>query len=99
MSSDKYLGTEFVLTYPTIDDVTRQVLKRGKGCHIFTIDISRAFRHIPIDPRDINLLGLFLEGVLLLQIFAIRPKIRQYFFFRGILTVSGLFCSRRAIKS
>ena len=36
-------------------------LKIWKICHIAKIDISRAFKHVPIDPRDIKFLGLFWE--------------------------------------
>ena len=55
---DKYLGTESVLTYPSIANITNQVLQLGRGCQIFKVDISRAFRHVPIDPGDLDLLGL-----------------------------------------
>ena len=65
VSSDKYLDTEFVLTYPSIDNITDEVLKLGKGCHSFKVDISRAFRHVPIDPGDLDLLGLHWEGYFL----------------------------------
>ena len=58
VSSDKYLGTEFVLTYPSVDNATQEVLRLGRGCKIFKVDISRAFRHVPIDPGDLDLLGL-----------------------------------------
>ena len=30
----------------------------GKGCKIVKTDINRAFRHVPIDPGDLDLLGL-----------------------------------------
>ena len=56
--ADKYLGTEFVLTYPSVDSITQEVLCLGKGCKILKVDISRAFRHVPIDPGDLDLLGL-----------------------------------------
>ena len=65
--SDKYLNTEFVLTYPSIDNITDEVLKLDKGCQIFKVDISRAFRHVPIDPGDLNLLGLYWDGYFLDQ--------------------------------
>ena len=58
VSSDKYLGTEFVLTYPSVDNITQEVLRLGRGCKIFKVDISRAFRHVPIDPGDLDFLGL-----------------------------------------
>ena len=62
VDNDRYLGTDFVLTYPSIDNITGEVLKLGKGCQIFKIDISRAFRHVPIDPGDLDLLGLHWKG-------------------------------------
>ena len=49
---------DFVLAYPSIDNVTDEVLKPGRGCQIFKVDISRAFCHVPIDPGDLDLLGL-----------------------------------------
>ena len=30
--SGQYLDTEFMLTYPSIDNITDQVLKLGRGC-------------------------------------------------------------------
>ena len=65
VENDRYLGTDFVLTYPSIDNITNEVLKLGKGCQIFKIDISRAFCHVPIDPGDLDLLGLYWEGYLI----------------------------------
>ena len=60
---DTYLGTPFILTLPTIDNITNQVKKLGRGCHLYKIDLSRAFRHIKLDPRDYNLLGLKLNDL------------------------------------
>ena len=57
--TDQYLGTDFVLTYPSVDNITQEVLRLGKGCKIFKVDISRAFRHVPMDPGDLDLLGLY----------------------------------------
>ena len=53
-----YLGTDFALHLPTIDHITEQLKILGKGCHLYKIDISRAFRHIKVDPMDYDLLGL-----------------------------------------
>ena len=60
VDSDKYLDT-----YPAIDNITDEVLKLGKGCQIFKIDISRAFRHAPINPEELDLLGLHWEDYFL----------------------------------
>ena len=64
-----YLGSHFVLKYPSLDDITTELRKLGPGALIYKVDISWAFRHIHIDPGDIDLLGirhksLFLDGSL-----------------------------------
>ena len=58
VDKNSYLGSEFSLTFPTIDDITNELVKIGPGCHIYKVDISRAFRHLKIDPLDYDLLGL-----------------------------------------
>ena len=58
VDKDSYLDTEFVLSLPTIDDITSCVRASGPGSHLYKIDISRAFRHVKIDPGDLDLLGL-----------------------------------------
>ena len=62
VESDEYLGTQFMLTFPSIDDITTQVTRLGRGCHLYKVDISRAFRHINMDPTDYNKLGLTWDG-------------------------------------
>ena len=63
VQSDKYLGTPFLLTLPTINNITNQVKKLSKGCHLYKIDLSRAFRHVKLDPNEYNLLGLKLNNL------------------------------------
>ena len=58
VEKDGYLGADFKLTFPSIDDLTRELFKIGRGAHIFKVDVSRAFRHLNVDPRDYDLLGL-----------------------------------------
>ena len=52
------MGSDFKLTFPTIDDLTQELVKIGMGAHIFKVDVSRAFRHPNVDPRDYDLLGV-----------------------------------------
>ena len=40
----------------------KRVVQLGPGCKLFKVDISRAFRHLRIDPGDIDLLGLKHKG-------------------------------------
>ena len=62
IDKDSYLGTEFSLTFPTVDNITTELKRLGRGAHIYKIDISRAFRHVKVDPRDYDLLGLYWEN-------------------------------------
>ena len=59
---ETYLGSEFLLTLPSIDYITNKVLRLGRSSLIYKVDISRAFRHIKIDPADYNFLGLSFNG-------------------------------------
>ena len=38
------------------------IRRKGRGCFIFKRDLSRAYRQIPIDPHDYNLLGISWNG-------------------------------------
>ena len=58
VTNESYVGTDFVLSLPTIDHITSRVRALRPGTHLYKIDISRAFRHIKIDPGDLDLLGL-----------------------------------------
>ena len=62
VTSNVYLGTEFVLTLPTIDDIISNILAVGKGALLYKIDIARAFRQLKIDPADYKFLGLYHDG-------------------------------------
>ena len=54
---DVYLGEPVCLKYPSVDDLVQLIKTKGRNCHIFKRDLRRAYRQIPIDPRDINLVG------------------------------------------
>ena len=58
-----YMGTDFVLVLPTVDNITDQLKALGRGAHLYKIDISRAFKHIKVDPLDYDLLGLHWRDV------------------------------------
>ena len=62
---DQYLGLKFLLTLPTIDTITSKLVKLGKGALLYKIDISRAFRHVKIDPADYKYLGLHFQNYFL----------------------------------
>ena len=56
---DTYLGTSFALSFPTVDFITAELKRLGRGALLYKIDASRAFRHVCIDPGDYDLLGLY----------------------------------------
>ena len=58
VSKEKYLVTAYTLHYPSVDNITATLHRLGPGAKLFKIDISRAFRHLRVDPADIDLLGL-----------------------------------------
>ena len=59
----------YYLSYSSIDNIVDRLKKLGPGAVIYKVDISRAFRHLRIDPGDLDLLGLkhdsyYLDGSL-----------------------------------
>ena len=63
IDKDSYLGTDFALVLPTVDNIIDQLKTLGRGANLYKIDISRAFRHIKVDPLDYDLLGLHWRDV------------------------------------
>ena len=55
---DNYLGSSFVLNYPSVDYTVKKIVELGPGCLLYKVDISRAFRQLKVDPGDLALLGL-----------------------------------------
>ena len=55
---DKYLGSYFDLKYPSVGHIVQSLKELGADALLYKIDISRAFRHLRIDPVDIDLLGI-----------------------------------------
>ena len=54
----QYLDTYFTLQYTSIDHITKKLKDLGPGALLYKADISRTFRHLKIDPGDIDLLGI-----------------------------------------
>ena len=58
VDKNSYLASNFILTFPTVDDITNALKGVGTGAHLYKVDVSRAFRHVKLDPFDYDLLGL-----------------------------------------
>ena len=66
-SKNKYLGSYFTLRYPSSDHITQALCELVPQALIYKIDISRAFRHLRIDPGHLDLLGLLHQWDFLVQ--------------------------------
>ena len=52
-----YLGERVDLHYPNVDNLVDIIKQKGPHCHIFKRDLRRAYRQIPLDPKNYNLVG------------------------------------------
>jgi len=56
--TDVYEDKPYKLRLPTIQDLAALVVKCGPGSFLFSRDIARCYRQLPIDPADWPLVGL-----------------------------------------
>jgi len=59
---DYYMGDCYKLQYPGVDNLVTQVLKHGPGCHMYKVDLARAYRHFRSDVSSYSLLVIEWEG-------------------------------------
>ena len=52
-----YLNEVVSLIFPKVDDFIKLVKAKGQGCLMFKKDLRKAYRQIPICPRDYNLVA------------------------------------------
>ena len=57
-----YLNSAFALTFNTVDNITSELKRLGRGALLYKGDVTRAFCHVKVDPGDYDLLGLYWEG-------------------------------------
>lgn len=57
ISKEDYLGEKIELVYPKVEDFIQLIKAKGRGCHLFKIDLRKAFRQIKICPGDYNLVS------------------------------------------
>ncbi|CAC5387140.1 unnamed protein product [Mytilus coruscus] len=55
-------GKHVELHYPNVDNFIEIIKKKGEFCKIFKRDLRRAYRQIPVDPKDYNLIGFSWKG-------------------------------------
>ena len=56
------LNATFKLRLPTPKQLADRIITLGPGCHLFKIDLSRAYRQLRSDPRDWPFLGISWAG-------------------------------------
>ena len=54
--SDSFLGEPISLSYLTIDSIVGAVISLGPGCLLYKRDLKKAYRQIPVYPKDYHLL-------------------------------------------
>ena len=54
----EYLQQSSRFHLPSIDAFIALIQCQGQGCFLYKRDLSRAYRQIPVDPHDYNLLGI-----------------------------------------
>lgn len=59
---DVYLNQPFKLSLPSVDDAVSMIRHHGKGCHLYSVDLERAYRQLRSDPLDWPLLGIQWNG-------------------------------------
>ena len=65
---DTYLNEPFSLRLPGTDALQTIIRDKGPGCHLFKMDLSRAYRQLRVDPRDYSYLGFRHKGLLYFDI-------------------------------
>jgi hypothetical protein len=53
---DTYLGIPYKMHLPGAEDFMELIRKAGRGALMFSVDISRAYRHLPADPLSYSLI-------------------------------------------
>ena len=62
IDKNMYLGSQFDLNFPSVDHITEEAKRFGRGALLYKVDVSRAFCHVKVDPGDYDLLGLQWDG-------------------------------------
>ena len=57
-----YFGSQFDLTFPSVDHITEEAKCLGRGALLYKVDVSSAFCHVKVNPGDYDLLGLQRDG-------------------------------------
>ena len=59
---DQLDGLERKVNLPTPADLADLMVRKGQHCYLFSLDISRCYKRLPIDPRDWPMQGFHYDG-------------------------------------
>ena len=62
ITASSYLNEPYKLRLPGINRLCQFILHHGRGCLVYKKDLRRAYRQLPIDPKDYHLLGFTFNG-------------------------------------
>lgn len=62
IDKNRYLDERVELHYPNVDNFIEIIKSKGRFCLMFKRDLKRAYRQIPIDPKDYSLVGFSWKG-------------------------------------
>lgn len=62
IAAASYLNEPYKLRLPGIDCLCQFILQHGRGRLLYKKDLRRAYRQLPIDPKDYHLLGFTFNG-------------------------------------
>ena len=57
ISKDEYLGENFEIIYPKVDDFIYLIKVKGQGCLLFKVDLKRFYRQINMCPSSLYLVN------------------------------------------
>ena len=52
VDKDNSNGSPFILKFPTVDDIARDIIECTEDAVLFKVDMARAFRNLRVDPAD-----------------------------------------------
>ena len=52
VDKNRFDGSPFILKFPTVDDIARDIVKCTQDPVLFKVDVERAFRNLHVDPAD-----------------------------------------------
>ena len=62
VEASEFDGSPFILKFPTVDDIARDIVESSEDTVLFKVDVARAFRNLRADPVDSLKFGIYWRG-------------------------------------